>query len=170
MKHKTSLLGIFGEPDSLLSAARLALDKGYNIVEVYSPCPVEGIDEILGKSRSSIRYFTLLGGFLGCCAGFALTIGVALRHGIITGGKPVIAIPPFLVIAFELSILVGALATLAGFLLKARLPGALRDRTYHCDFSSDRFGLVISCEEEEINETRELLISADALEVKHEQS
>jgi len=166
MKHKTSLLGIFGEPGKLLSAARLSLDRGYDIVEVFSPCPVAGIDEILGKSRSPIRYYTLLGGLLGCCAGFALTIGVALRHGLITGGKPVIAIPPFLVIAFELSILLGALATLAGFLFKSRLPCVLRDRAYQGDFSSDRFGLVLSCGEEELEEVRELLTTAGALEVR----
>jgi hypothetical protein len=55
-------------------------------------------------------------------AGFALCIYTVLRYPLIVGGKPVVSILPFVVIAFELTILLGSLATFAGFLLNARLP------------------------------------------------
>ena len=41
---------------------------------------------------------------------------------LVTGGKPLISIPPFVIIGFALTILLGALASFAGFLFLARVP------------------------------------------------
>ncbi|MGZ8432659.1 MAG: quinol:electron acceptor oxidoreductase subunit ActD, partial [Candidatus Deferrimicrobiaceae bacterium] len=45
-----------------------------------------------------------------------------LSWPLIVGGKPIVSVPPFLIIAFALTILFGALSTFAGFLLLSRLP------------------------------------------------
>ena len=54
---------------------------------------------------SPVRVFVLVGGLLGCLSGFALPIYTVLDWPLITGGMPLISIPPFVVIAFELTIL-----------------------------------------------------------------
>ena len=50
----------------------------------------------------------------GTATGFSLTIWTSLKWELITGGKPVVSIPPFVIIAFELTILLGGLARCSG--------------------------------------------------------
>ncbi len=52
----------------------------------------------------------------------AETCLTSLSWPLIVGGKPIVSLPPFLIIAFALTILFGALSTFLGFLLLSRLP------------------------------------------------
>jgi hypothetical protein len=72
-----------------------------------------------------VRFFALGGGITGLVAGFAFTIYTVKSWPLITGGKPLVSTPAFLIIAYELTILFGALVSFFGFILLARLP-ALR--------------------------------------------
>jgi hypothetical protein len=94
MSERHLLVGVFSGIEAVLEAGRLVKGKGFQVIEIFSPFPSDEIEKAIGEENSPIRYFTLLGGLLGFTGGFALTVGVALRHGIVTGGKPVIAIPP----------------------------------------------------------------------------
>ena len=62
-----------------------------------------------------------------------------------TGGKPIVSIPPFMIIAFELTILFGALSGVAGFLVLRPVSAARPVSGYSARFSNDRFGVVIGC-------------------------
>jgi hypothetical protein len=95
-------------------------------IRVLTPYSVHEAEDLLRPDPSPIRYLTLSGALLGMIAGFALTIFTALSWPLITGGKPIISIPPFIIIAFELTILFGALASFAGFLIFAGLPSLKR--------------------------------------------
>ena len=76
-----------------------------------------------GFAPSKIKFFALTGAILGLVFGFAFTIYTVLSWPIITGGKPIISVPAFIIIAFELAILFGALASLLGFFFFSGLPG-----------------------------------------------
>ncbi|MFH1143380.1 MAG: quinol:electron acceptor oxidoreductase subunit ActD [Candidatus Eisenbacteria bacterium] len=89
---------------------------------VVTPVPVPHAERWLRVRPSRLRYFTLAGGLAGLAAGFAFPILTALDWPLITGGKPIVSIPPFVIIAFALTILLGALASLFGFLHLTRLP------------------------------------------------
>lgn len=95
-------------------------------IRVYTPFPVHEVDEILPDRRSRVRFFALLGAGSGTVAGFAFTILASVSWPLIVGGKPVVSLPPFVIIAFALTILFGSLSTFAGFLLLARLPSIRR--------------------------------------------
>jgi hypothetical protein len=71
---------------------------------------------------SRLKFFTLAGAGAGLAGGFAFTIFTALDWPLRTGGKPIVSLPPFLIIAFELTILLGTLASFAGYLWLSRLP------------------------------------------------
>ncbi len=102
-------------------------------LEVITPIPVPDVERIMGLKPSRLKYFTLAGGLSGLAAGFALTIFTVKDWPLITGGKPLISIPPFIIIAFALTILLGALVSFAGFLLLAKLPsaGKIKSPTEH---------------------------------------
>jgi len=86
------------------------------------PYPVHEVEAILGRRPGPVRYFTLIGAVTGFVAGFGLTIYTVLSWPMITGGKPLVSIPPFLLIAYILTILFGSLASFAGFFFLSILP------------------------------------------------
>jgi hypothetical protein len=69
-----------------------------------------------------VRFFALAGAGAGTVTGFAFTILTMTSWPLIVGGKPIVSLPPFLIIAFALTILFGSLSTFLGFLFLARLP------------------------------------------------
>lgn len=112
-------------------------------IRVFTPFPVPEVERILPRKRSNVRFFALVGAMTGTVAGFALTILTSRDWPLIVGGKPVVSIPPFIIIAFALTVLFGALSTFLGFLLLARLPSVRQIR------SGEEFGnaFVIRVEE-----------------------
>ena len=161
----TGLVGSFRHLDSLLEAIERLREGGYREIQALSPVPHHAIDEALEKPPSAVRYFTLAGCLLGCLTGFTLTIATSLYYPLITGGKPIVSIPPFLVIVFELTILFGGLLTLGGMLLNARLPRVGVGPAYHPRFSEDYFGLWIRCADKDYEIVTSLLKKAGAEEI-----
>jgi len=102
---------------------------------------------------------------LGAAIGFGLTIATSLSYPLIVGGKPIISLPPFLIIVFELTILFGGLLTLGGMLLNARLPRVRVGAAYRPQFSEDRFGLWVRCDEKDYESVIGLLEREGAEEV-----
>jgi hypothetical protein len=116
--------------DFLDKLARL-LDDGVapERLQLVTPFHVHEVERLLGQPASRLRIFSLAGALIGFALGWALTILTALDWPIVTGGKPIVSIPAYLVVVFELTILLGALASLIGFLLLARVPDLARIRT-----------------------------------------
>lgn len=122
-------------------AAVITLQHGdWQEIEIFSPAPCPQLERLLPPSP--VKFFTLLGGLFGFAGGLILTIGTALAWPLITGGKAIVSIPPFLVIVFELTILCAALANLFGMIGLGGLPFSGR-HGYHPSFSGDRFGIVV---------------------------
>lgn len=161
----SGVVGSFRHLDSLVSAIEGLKQAGYRDLQALSPVPHHAIDEALEKPPSPVRIFTLVGCLFGAAAGFTLTIAATLNYPLIVGGKPILSIPPFLVIVFELTILFGGLLTLGGMLLNARLPRVHAVPAYRPSFSEDRFGLWIVCEEKQYDEVERLLKNAGAEEI-----
>ncbi|NIO80764.1 MAG: DUF3341 domain-containing protein, partial [Candidatus Aminicenantes bacterium] len=61
---------------------------------------------------SPVRKFSLAGAIIGGLSGFAMATACALVFILPTGGRAIIAFPPFLVITYEMTILIGVLSTL----------------------------------------------------------
>lgn len=166
MAHSIAgLVGSFSCLDSLLQAIERLQQEGYGELQALSPVPHHAIDKALEKPASPVRFFTLVGCLLGAATGFGLTIATALSYPLIVGGKPIVSMPPFLIIVFELTILFGGLLTLGGMLLHARLPRVHVVPAYQPRFSEDRFGLWVRCEEKDYERVTSLLQSAGAEEV-----
>jgi len=141
------IVGVFAHVDTTVKALEELRAKGYHDLEVYTPAPVHEIEDVMERGRpvSRVRLFTLIGGLTGTASGFILTIWSAMQWGLVTGGKPIASIPPFVVIAFELTILFGGLSTVLGMLLLGRLPRLWPSPAYDPRFSNDRFGVAVRC-------------------------
>ena len=163
-----TVLGVFAHVDTTVRALEELRAKGYHDMTVYTPVPVHEIEDVLERDRpvSRVRLFTLIGALTGTSSGFLLTIWSAMQWGLVTGGKPVVSIPPFVVIAFELTILFGGVATLIGLVTLARLPRLRQSATFDPRFTNDRFGVAVHCAPERRPSVREILTMAGADEVR----
>jgi Protein of unknown function (DUF3341) len=73
-------------------------------IEIFAPHPVYKAEEILEMKPSFVRTFALVGGLTGACTGYLLTSLTALDWPLPVGNKPIVGIPPFTVIAFEIHV------------------------------------------------------------------
>lgn len=162
------LVGIFAHVDSAAKAIRELRARGFTDFTVYSPVPVEELEAAIEEGRpvSPVRLFTLIGGLTGMLTGFALTIWSSLKWGLVTGGKPIVSIPPFVIIAFELTILLGGLSSLLAILLLGKLPSRGRSPAYDPRFTVDRFGIAVTCPPERAEAAGTCLREAGAEEVR----
>jgi len=115
---------VFKEKERFLEGLRELVRDGVprERIRVITPFGIPEVEEILPGTRSKVRFFALIGAASGTVTGFAFTILTSLSWPLIVGGKPIVSLPPFLIIAFALTILFGALSTFAGFLLLSHLP------------------------------------------------
>jgi hypothetical protein len=163
-----SLLAVFDKPGSVADVAHRLKNRGYGDLEVYSPAAFPELEDIVDARPSRVRAWTLVGGLVGAVTGYALTIWMANDWQMVMGGKPFSSIPPYTVIAFELTILFGGLMTLLGLLVVAKLPSrgpGKHAKAYSARFSAEEFGLVVGCKERDVLELDALLRDYDAKEV-----
>ncbi len=162
------VVGVFAHVDTTVKALEELRAQGYQDLEVYMPAPMHEIEDVMERGRpvSRVRLFTLIGALTGTASGFTLTIWSAMQWGLVTGGKPIASIPPFVVIAFELTILFGGLATALGMFLLGRLPRFRPSAAYDPRFSNDRFGVAVQCPPGRGASVGEILRGAGAEEVR----
>jgi hypothetical protein len=172
-----TVLGVFAHVDTTVRALEELHAHGYHDLIVYTPLPVHEIEEVLERDRpvSRVRLFTLIGGLTGIASAFLLTIWSSLVWGLVTGGKYMqlgsggisgSSLPPFFIIAFELMVLFGGLATVIGMVVLGRLPRFRPSSAFDPRFTNDRFGVAVHCAPERGGSVRELLRAAGAEEVQ----
>jgi hypothetical protein len=161
------VLASFIHIDAAVDAIRALRAMGQRNLVVYSPSPNHEIEEALNHRVSPVRLFTLIGGLSGCTAGFAMTIWMSYDWPVLVGGKPIASIPPYVVIAFELTILMGALSTVAAVALFSALMGK-PGIAYDPRFSDDQVGIFVPLTGDQRGAVEQLLHSAGAVEVRYE--
>ena len=165
IKDQGGVLGVFAELDAAVEAVENLRKAGLKRITGFSPMPSHDLEHALHAPESSVRLFTLVGGLTGAATGFALPTWTSLDWPLVTGGKPIISIPPMVIIAFELTILFGALSTVAGLFLNARLPRARTQVVYDPSFSQGHFGIYVSANGRG-DEARNIMQSAGAVSVR----
>ena len=160
------MLGVYDSAGKAAAAARAIRQAQQGDVVAYSPT----VDPLLvdpRKARNSpVRLFTLLGGLVGCAIGIALPLYTMLDLPLVVGGKPIISIPPIVIIAFELSMLCAALGGFLGFLVLGGLPRVETGQACDQRCTDDRFGIVVTCAEGHGDAVRAHLERAGAEEVR----
>jgi len=161
------VLGVFAFLDTILDAIKTLRAAGHTDFTMYSPIPRHEIEDTLSQAVSPVRMFTLIGGISGCAVGAWLTLWMSYDWPLVVGGKPIGAIPPYVVIMFEMTILFGALSTILGILFNsvfaARRTGTIQ---YDPRFTNDRFGIFVPAGADKAASVEKLLRDAGAEEVR----
>jgi molybdopterin-containing oxidoreductase family membrane subunit len=165
MTDKKNVMGVFAYMDDLISALQGLKEKGVSVHTVYTPTPRHEILQALGVKPSPVRYFTLAGGILGVLTGVGLVVYTSLQWNFIVGGKPIVPLVPSVVVGFEFCILLAILFNLAGMLINARMPKIRLPDHYEARFTQDRFGVLVTCAENDKEIAEKILREAGAEEV-----
>lgn len=166
MKNEPALLGVFLYVDDFLSCLKTLKERNYDIASAFSPVRLPEMQEILTPKPSLTRTFTLVGGIVGGMSLLALATYAHLSFRLIVWGKPVLAWVPWVVVAFEGTILVAALSSFVSWVFKAGLPRPDLDAGYDPAFSGHRFGVLVAVEGETRGEVERILREKGAEEVR----
>ena len=167
MSAEVELVGSFADEEQCVHAVE-ALKRDGIAFRVFSPIPSEHLLHAIGRPLSPVRVFVLIGGIAGrphrprsdCRHLMGMESG--------RGGKPVVSLPPFIIIMFELMILFGGLSAALSFFVFARLPQFDPIAGWSERFGADRFGLAVKCDEADIARIEALMREAGAEDVVHE--
>jgi Alternative complex III, ActD subunit len=132
-----AIMAEFDSPEQLLEATRGAYERGYRMMEAYTPFPVEGLAEALAFHHSRVPAFVFCGGVLGGLTGYFMQwYSAVIDYPINVGGRPLHSWPAFIPITFEMTVLGAALAAVVGMLALNGLP-----RPHHPVFNVPEFVL-----------------------------
>jgi hypothetical protein len=114
------------DDNQLLKGLKNLKKKGFQILDVLTPFPVHGLDKVLGYRRSWIARVGFIGGAIGAASGFLFQTWVFTKdYPLNFGGKPFFAVPSFIPVTFECTVLFAAFAMVFAFLIRSKLgPGA----------------------------------------------
>lgn len=167
-KLTPGVLGSFEEIDMACDTIRALRARGRRDITVFYSHPNHELEEAAGHENSPVRLFTLIGGLVGVTAAFAMQIWMNQNWPVVVGGKSIVAIPAFVVIGFELTVLVSALTTLVGVFL---LSAGLRHKGVKYDprFSDDRIGVFVPATGDQVSAAERMFRDAGAVavEVQH---
>jgi len=167
MSAEVELVGTFAEEEKCVHAVE-ALKRDGIAFRVFSPIPSEHLLHAIARGLSPVRFFVLIGGIAGVLTGIAVTVGTSWEWNLVAGGKPVVSLPPFIIIMFELMILFGGLSAALSFFVFARLPHFDPVAGWSERFGADRFGIAVACAEADITKIETLMREAGAEDVAHE--
>ena len=139
MPGDAGVVGTFSGAAQAAGAIRALRDAGVRDVRAAMPTPFPEVVEALGRRRSRLGLATFPGAIAGLLAGVGLTVGTSVAWPLVTGGKPIVSIPPFVIVIFEVTVLIGSLTNLA-----AVVAGAWRGRRFPvvARTTGDRIGVL----------------------------
>lgn len=163
---------MYDDDQTLLHAAKVLVDRGLHINDVYSPFPIHGLDPVIGVKRTRMAIVSFMFGTLG----FSLAI-LGMWYFMIQdwpmniGGKPSFSLfqnlPAFIPVTFEFTVLCAAHGMAITYMLRNKtLPGmpAVNPDPRTTD---DKFVMEINTSENNIpaQEIGEMLRETGAIEI-----
>lgn len=141
-------LALTGDEELLARLIRDLRKRGIeeHRLSVLSSIPYHASAFGLDEPDVPLQWFTILGGVLGCLGGGLLTFGTTYLYPLKTGSLPVYSIPPYGIIAYEGTMLLALVTTIAcfgSFLLWRRWVGGRR--LYDPRIQEGKLGLLVHC-------------------------
>ncbi len=166
-----NILGVFRDAESAAEGARRLRDAGFTNedydVLTANPYPEGAFGEHVKRNRLFV--FALSGAFVGFTIAALFTIGTQAAFPLVTGGKPILAIPAMMIIMYEFTLLFAMIFTVIGVIFESRLPrvkGA--GPVYDTRITLGYIGLIVTVTEDRIAAAQQALQQGGAEDVVRE--
>lgn len=139
-ESKKVLYGLYNDEEDLKRAVKTAHAAHLDIMDVYTPFPVHGLDPILGLKESRLHIMGFVYGAIGALFGFGVMTWVFTRDWpIVFGGKPYWSVPAFIPITFEMTVLFAAWGMTLTFYTVCGLWPGVKAKTLDNRITDDKF-------------------------------
>lgn len=162
------VLGHFRELDSAVEAITELKSTRLGDVTVFTPTPRHEFELAVAPPPSPVRRYMLFGGLAGCIFGYWIAIWCSNYWPLVVGGKAFGSWIPYTIFGFEMFVMIGALSTVAGLFIHARIPRLTMFVGYDPRFSDGDFGIWVECAPERLSAAEALLRKHGAVEVRGE--
>jgi len=156
---KYGIAALFNSPDDIIQAAKKVTEEGYTKYDVHTPYPVHGMDKAMSLKPSKLGFITLVFGLAGAAIALLFMFwAMSIYYPMIIGGKPFFALPAFIPVTFEVTVLLATLSTVIGmitfFFKYPDQKHPLHDTEYMKKVSVDKFGVCIEVDDPLFNEEK----------------
>lgn len=143
----------YDDDDALLDGIKKLKEKGIKIADVLTPFPIHGIDHALGYRRSWISRVGFIGGAIGGTLAFIFQAWIfTVAYPLQIGGKPMMAVPSFIPVTFEMTVLFAAFAMVGAFLFRSNLAPGKMNFIHDERTTNDRFLIVVDANDKSDDE------------------
>src|SRR6056297_1789443 len=150
MANKNVIFGLYDDEQDLLSAVKTAKEEHLEIMDVFSPFPVHGLDPIMGLKESRLHIVGFIFGLIGTITAFGfMSWALASDWPIIYGGKPYWPVPSFIPVTFELTVLFASIGMVVTFYTVCGMGPGVSNPTLHDRITDDKFCVAFQLSEGE---------------------
>ena len=167
MDIRKFVVGCYDDEEVRFPAVKKVRKAGYKIHDVYTPYAVHGLDKALGLRETRIHTAGFIYGMVGLTTALSFISWIlAIDWPLNIGGKPHFALPAWIPIMFELTVLFSAIGMTLTFCYLCQLAPFVKKHHFHPRATDDLFVMVIECTTKtNVQEAQNFLTGTGAKEV-----
>lgn len=164
---KRSVLGLYTDENVVADTLDALKAEGYgkNEYEVLTGTPYP--EGTFGEEEPTHKLFRwpLIGALCGFIVSIVFTAGSQLAYPVVTGGKPILGIPPMAIITYEGTMLGAIIFTVIGIIFESRLPRMFMG-AYDTRITEGFIGVAVTTEEDRLGTAEDVLKRLGAEDIK----
>lgn len=165
MDNFVQVKAVFFDYECFVEGLKSLKDAHYMDYTAFGPTNLHEIEHLMPVKGSAVRVYATLGAILGLITFWLMCIFTSRIYMLITGGKPAVSNVPFIIPAYEGTILTGSIFAFIAVLIIAALGSHLPPADYDPRYSENAYGIELLCEDTRADKAVKLLEDAGATEV-----
>src|SRR5271156_7141880 len=146
MSIKKFVVGAFTDEQVLFAAVKKTRSAGYKIHDVYTPMAIHGLDKAMGLRETSLHTAGFIYGITGTTTALSgISYALIYDWPLNIGGKPHFALPAWIPITFELTVLFSAVGMVLTFCYLCQMAPFVKKHHFSLRSPDDQFTMVVEC-------------------------